>query len=101
MFLVANLKRQRETNQMKRSLLFVGSITLFVAGLLSAGTTPKTKEAELLETATAAIKLENATDAIIRAFDTHPIVMLGEIHGNKEEYQWLRALVGNPKVCRS
>ncbi len=39
---------------------------------------------------------EDATAAIIRAFETHNIVMFGEIHGNKQEYEWLRSLVSTP-----
>jgi hypothetical protein len=35
----------------------------------------------------------NATAAVLRAFDTHEIVMLGEAHGCKQEYEWLRDLV--------
>lgn len=38
-------------------------------------------------------KLENATAAVIRAFQSHDIVMFGETHGNKQEYEWLRSLV--------
>lgn len=39
---------------------------------------------------------ENATKAIVRAFKTHDIVMLGEFHGNKQLYEWLRQLVATP-----
>ena len=42
------------------------------------------------------IKPEDATRAIIRAFDSHSIVMLGEVHGNKQEYEFLRKLVASP-----
>src|SRR3989442_1627277 len=41
------------------------------------------------------IKLEDATHAIIGAFDSHSIVMLGEVHGNKQEYDFLRKLVAS------
>jgi hypothetical protein len=44
-------------------------------------------------------KLENATVALLRAFGTHDIVMLGEIHGNKQEYEWLRSLVATPEFA--
>jgi hypothetical protein len=37
--------------------------------------------------------VEPATPAILKVFQSHDIVMLGEIHGNKQEYQWLRSLV--------
>lgn len=39
---------------------------------------------------------ENATKAVVRAFQTHDIVMLGEFHGNKQLYEWLRQLVATP-----
>jgi hypothetical protein len=42
------------------------------------------------------IKPEDATRAIIRAFENHSIVMLGEVHGNKQEYEFLRSLVASP-----
>src|ERR1700722_3692738 len=42
------------------------------------------------------IKPEDATRAIIRAFENHSIVMLGEVHGNKQEYEFLRSLVVSP-----
>jgi hypothetical protein len=42
------------------------------------------------------IKPEDAMRAIIRAFENHAIVMLGEVHGNKQEYEFLRSLVASP-----
>lgn len=44
-------------------------------------------------------KPENATSAVVHAFETHNIVMFGEIHGNKQEYEWLRSLVANPEFA--
>lgn len=41
----------------------------------------------------------NATTAILRAFDTHEIVMFGEEHGCKQEYEWLKDLVGTPEFA--
>ncbi len=41
-------------------------------------------------------KPENATTAVLRAFNTHDIVMLGEAHDNKQEFEWLRSLVATP-----
>jgi len=38
----------------------------------------------------------NATVAVLRAFDNHDIVMFGEAHGCKQEYEWLDELVGAP-----
>ena len=39
---------------------------------------------------------KNATAIVLQAFETHDIVMLGEIHNNKQEYEWLQSLVANP-----
>ncbi len=39
---------------------------------------------------------KNATAVVLQAFETHDIVMLGEIHNNKQEYAWLQSLVSNP-----
>lgn len=39
---------------------------------------------------------EDPTAAVLRAFDTHDLVLLGEMHGNKQLYEWLRALVADP-----
>ena len=41
----------------------------------------------------------DATTAIIRAFDDHSIVMFGEVHGDKQEYEWLCKLVGNSEFA--
>ena len=41
----------------------------------------------------------NATAAVLHAFETHDIVMFGEIHGNKQEYEWLRSLVATPEFA--
>jgi uncharacterized iron-regulated protein len=42
---------------------------------------------------------KNATAAVLPAFETHDIVMLGEIHNNKQEYEWLQSLVANPEFA--
>jgi hypothetical protein len=39
---------------------------------------------------------QDATMAMIRAFDRHDIVMFGEVHGSKQEYEWLCKLVSTP-----
>jgi len=44
-------------------------------------------------------KLEKANAAVVSAFGTHDIVMLGEIHGNKQLYAWLRSLVATPEFA--
>ena len=41
-------------------------------------------------------KPEDATSAVARAFKTHNIVMLGEVHDNKQLYEWLDSLVATP-----
>ena len=43
--------------------------------------------------------VERANPAILKAFQLHNIAMLGEIHGNKQEYQWLRSLVASPEFA--
>jgi hypothetical protein len=42
---------------------------------------------------------KNATAVVLQAFETHDIVMLGEIHNNKQEYEWLQSLVSNPEFA--
>ncbi len=39
---------------------------------------------------------QDATQAMIAAIHEHPIVMFGETHGNKQEYEWLCRLVKTP-----
>jgi hypothetical protein len=39
---------------------------------------------------------QEASLAVIRAFDDHNIVMFGEAHGCEQEYEWLRQLVIQP-----
>jgi hypothetical protein len=41
----------------------------------------------------------NATAVVLEAFETHDIVMFGEIHNNKQEYEWLQSLVANPEFA--
>ena len=41
-------------------------------------------------------KVEAPTPALLETFRSHDIVMLGETHGNRQEYDWLRSLVANP-----
>jgi hypothetical protein len=48
------------------------------------------------QTPTAEPKPQDATAAIIEAFKTHNIVMFGETHANKQEYEWLCNLVSTP-----
>ena len=42
---------------------------------------------------------KNASAIVLQAFETHDIVMLGEIHWNKQEYEWLQSLVANPEFA--
>ena len=42
------------------------------------------------------VKPQDATQAMIQAISSHQIVMFGETHGNKQEYQWLCRLVKTP-----
>jgi hypothetical protein len=52
-----------------------------------------------LEADAAQPHVEDATAAMIAAIDAHQIVMFGETHGNKQEYEWLCALVKTPKFA--
>lgn len=47
----------------------------------------------------AELKVLSATPAVIKLFESHDIVMLGESHGSKQEYDWLRSLVANPQFA--
>ncbi|MDE1163100.1 MAG: hypothetical protein PW792_14340 [Acidobacteriaceae bacterium] len=42
---------------------------------------------------------QNPTSAVLKAFQTHDIVMIGEIHWDKLEWQWLDALVSDPRFA--
>ena len=64
------------------SILFIVSLTVNTVG--EAQTEPA---------------LTAATPAILQAFRSHDIVMLGEAHGNKQEYEWLRALIATPEFA--
>jgi uncharacterized iron-regulated protein len=44
-------------------------------------------------------KVDRATPAVLEAFRSHDIVMLGEPHGNKQEYDWIRSLVGTAEFA--
>ena len=44
-------------------------------------------------------KPQDATAAVLQAFETHNIVIIGEAHGNKQEYEWLSSLVGTPEFA--
>jgi hypothetical protein len=42
---------------------------------------------------------QDATTAVLRAFDNHNIVTFGEQHFCKQEYEWLNQLVGTPEFA--
>ncbi|HVN93983.1 MAG TPA: hypothetical protein VMT38_09815 [Terracidiphilus sp.] len=44
--------------------------------------------------------VQAATAAMIEASSSHDVVMLGEVHGDKQEYQWLNQLVMNREFSR-
>src|SRR5690349_5291659 len=44
-------------------------------------------------------KTEDATAAVLHAFETYDIVMFGEMHANQQEYEWLRSLVATPEFA--
>ena len=70
--------------KIKRGLLVGAAIWAGVGALGSAQSEPT---------------VTNATTAILAAFRSHDLVMLGEMHGNKQEYDWLRDLVANPEFA--
>jgi hypothetical protein len=41
----------------------------------------------------------DAIQAVVRAFDAHELVLFGEVHGCKQEYEWLRQLIGTPEFA--
>ena len=45
-------------------------------------------------------KPEPATPAMVDLFRSHDIVLFGETHGNKQEYEWLCSLVKTPAFAR-
>jgi len=63
------------------------SLVLLFAGFICAGSSAQDA------------KPADATRAIIQAFDTHSLVMFGEVHANKQEYEFLRALVSSPQLA--
>jgi hypothetical protein len=44
-------------------------------------------------------KPQDATAAVARAFETHNIVLFGEEHGCRQEYEWLAQLIGSPEFA--
>lgn len=64
----------------------LGLVTLLPALFLAADTNSQ-------------IQPQDASRAIIQAFDTHSIVMFGEVHENKQEYEFLRTLVASPQFA--
>src|SRR5450755_3201904 len=44
-------------------------------------------------------KPEEATTAVLHAVETHNVVIFGEIHGNKQEYEWLQSLIATPEFA--
>ena len=44
-------------------------------------------------------KPQDATSAVVELFHTHNIVMLGEAHDGKQEYEWLCKLVATPEFA--
>jgi hypothetical protein len=47
----------------------------------------------------AALAPQPATKAVIEAFKSHNLVLFGEAHGNKQEYEWLSDLVHTPEFA--
>jgi hypothetical protein len=60
---------------------FLGAISFALASLCFAQENPSPND---------------ATAVVLHAFEAHDIVMLGELHWNKQGYEWLDSLVSNP-----
>jgi len=65
-------------------LLLVATVSLVQSAILGAQDNPKP---------------ESATAAVLRAFETHNIVTIAEIHSNKQEYDWFNSLVATPEFA--
>lgn len=79
-----------------RTLNILGLSAAFLSAVSSpASTAPGTANPRGEARTVLAASPEPATIAVLRAFQAHDLVMLGEMHGNKQEYEWLRALVKN------
>jgi len=65
---------------------FLCLVSLFPALLFASGTNDQAQP-------------EDASHAIIEAFNTNSIVMFGEVHASTQEYEFLRALVSSPKFA--
>lgn len=65
---------------------FLCLVSLFPALLFASGTNDQAQP-------------QDASRAIIEAFNTHSIVMFGEVHANRQEYEFLRALVSSPQFA--
>jgi hypothetical protein len=50
-------------------------------------------------TTAAQIQSEDPVRAITKAFDDHQIVMIGDLHGNKQEYELLRKLIASAEFA--
>jgi hypothetical protein len=48
-----------------------------------------------LDPSAAQIRSEDPVPAITKAFEVHEIVMVGDLHGNKQEYDLLQKLIGS------
>jgi hypothetical protein len=64
----------------------------------SVASAPQT-EAKLDSAQLAPANPQDATVAMLQAFQTHDIVMFGEAHGSKQEYEWLCKLVNTPEFA--
>lgn len=65
---------------------------LATSGLIASAATDQRKAAG----SQGQVKPQDATQAMIQAISSHQIVMFGEMHGNKQEYEWLCRLVKTP-----
>lgn len=76
------------------AVLHRASLQLEVQAVPPTAASPQSSRQGLAASAaTGALRIENATKAMVWALRKHSVVMFGETHANKQEYAWLCSLV--------
>ena len=83
---------QRDSNATGKLATNRVAVAVWSGGKLS----PTIPDRKQIPISTEEPRLENANSAMIRLFQTHDIVMFGEVHDSKQEYEWLCKLVKTP-----
>lgn len=83
-----------------RKLMAVGRSMVVVSAIISlAGSEPRAAESRGVSQRVSQRRPESATEAVLRAFRAHDLVLLGEMHGNRQQYEWLGELVVNAEFA--